>query len=400
MRRAAAALIAVVAVSAAIASSASPSAFLRVGIFDDGQVLYGVPEEVFPLMRATRTKVVRVNLWWHGPSISVAKRKPRRAADPADPAYDWETYDRTARFAAENGIEPVFSIIGTPPWANQARGWNVAPAKIADLRAFAVAAAKRYSGTFRGPNGFVLPRVRRWLAWNEPNNPVFMKPQYKRRAGGGWDIQSAKDYAKICNAIVGGVKSANPGAKVACGVTAPRGNNNPNSSRPSVSPIVFARAVRAAGAKGFDAYAHHPYYGTPAETPSTKPPPGPRGQPPTAVTLGNFDVLVAEVTKLWIQAILDHRVRLSDQPDRHLLRRPVDQAGDLPAGGGRDRAEAPPHRPVPVVPARRRGPDRGMAVRSCDGRRLPQAQLPGVPEGGGLGEQDLEDVRGAPSAVA
>ncbi|MGL6278311.1 MAG: hypothetical protein ACRC50_01990, partial [Gaiella sp.] len=114
MRRAAAALIAVVAVSAALASTASPSAFLRVGIFDDGQVLYGVPEEVFPLMRTTRAQVVRVNLWWHGPSISVAKRKPKRPTDPADPAYDWTTYDRTVRFAAETGMEPVFSIIGTP----------------------------------------------------------------------------------------------------------------------------------------------------------------------------------------------------------------------------------------------------------------------------------------------
>jgi hypothetical protein len=299
VRRAAAALIAVVAVAAALASSASPSSFLRVGIFDDGQVLYGVPEEVFPLLGATRTKIVRVNLWWHGPALSVAKRKPKRPTDPADPAYDWTTYDRTTRFAAENGIEPVFSIIGTPPWANQARGWNVIPARTSDLRQFAIAAAKRYSGTFRGPDGVVLPRVRSWLAWNEPNNPVFMKPQFKRKTGGGWDIQSAKDYAKICNAIVGGIKSVNRGAKVAWGVTAPRGNNNPNSSRPSVSPLAFARALRKAGATGFDAYAHHPYYGSPAETPTTKPPPGARGQPPTAVTLGNFNTLVAEVTRLW-----------------------------------------------------------------------------------------------------
>ena len=71
------------------------------------------------------------------------------------------------------------------------------------------------------------------------------------------------------------------------------------SSRPSVSPIVFARAVRAAGAKGFDAYAHHPYYGTPVETPSTKPAPGANGAAPTAVTLGNIDTLVKEVTRLF-----------------------------------------------------------------------------------------------------
>jgi len=66
-----------------------------------------------------------------------------------------------------------------------------------------------------------------------------------------------------------------------------------------VSPIPFLRAMKAGGAKGFDAYAQHPYYGSPAETPSTKPPPGLRGQPPTAVTLGNIDVLIGELDRLY-----------------------------------------------------------------------------------------------------
>jgi hypothetical protein len=88
-------------------------------------------------------------------------------------------------------------------------------------------------------------------------------------------------------------------SKVACGATAPRGNNNPNSSRPSVSPLPFLRAMKAGGAKGFDAYAHHPYNGSAAETPLTPPPLGARGQPSTAVTLGNIDTLVAELDRLY-----------------------------------------------------------------------------------------------------
>jgi hypothetical protein len=300
VRRAAAALLAVVVVAAAFASTASPSRFLRVGIFDDGQVLFGVPDEVFPLLRTTNARVVRVNLWWYGPTIAVAQRKPRRPADPADPAYKWTTYDRTVRYLSEIGVEPVFSVIGTPPWANKAKGWNVAPTKAADLRAFVAAAAKRYSGTYRSEeDDFLLPRVATWVAWNEPNNPVFLKPQFSRAPGGEWRIQSAKDYAAICNAVVAGVKGVQRTAKVACGVTAPRGNNNPSSSRPSVSPLPFARALRAAGAKGFDAYAHHPYYGTPVETPSTPPAPGAQGQARTAVTLGNIQTLITEVNRLW-----------------------------------------------------------------------------------------------------
>ena len=287
-----------VAVAVVLAPTASASQSLRIGIFDDGVVLYGEPDLVFPQLQKTRTQLLRVNLWWSGPGITVATRKPKRPADPTDPAYNWDTYDRTVRFSIVNGIIPIFSIIGTPPWANAAKGWNVAPTNARDLQNFAAAAQKRYSGTFVNADGVVLPRVSLWMAWNEPNNPVFLKPQY-RRVGKTWTIQSGRDYAKLCNAVVSGIKSVQRTSKVACGATGPRGNNNPNSSRPSVSPIPFLRAMKAGGAKGFDAYAQHPYYGSPAETPSAKPPPGLRGQPPTAVTLGNIDVLIGELDRLY-----------------------------------------------------------------------------------------------------
>jgi hypothetical protein len=192
----------------------------------------------------------------------------------------------------------VFAVLGSPGWANGGKAWNTAPTNPLDLRNFVRAAARRYNGTFVGPDGKPLPAVRSWLAWNEPNNPVFLKPQFVR-SNGRWKIQSAATYAKMCNAIVAGAKAVNRGNKVACGVTAPRGNNNPNSVRTSVAPIAFLRAMKLAGAEGFDAYAHHPYYGKRSETPTTPPPTPPRGQPATAVTLGNFQVLTAEVQKLY-----------------------------------------------------------------------------------------------------
>ena len=123
MRRLGAALAAAaVGLALTIAPTASSSGSLRVGIFDDGVVLYGEPDLVFPQLAKTGTQLVRVNLWWAGPGIRVATRRPTRPADPNDPAYNWDTYDRTVRFAIVNGIQPVFSIIGTPPWANAARG--------------------------------------------------------------------------------------------------------------------------------------------------------------------------------------------------------------------------------------------------------------------------------------
>jgi hypothetical protein len=289
--------VAVVAAST-VAAPADASRFIRSGVFDDGLILYNDPTEVFPLLESANTQTIRVNLWWGGRPLGVAKRKPRVAADPTDPAYDWDTYDRTVLYAGPAKIAVLFSIIGTPPWANGRRAWNVAPTKAADLQAFARAAARRYSGTFRLENGQRLPKVRFWLVWNEPNNPIFLKPQFVRR-GGGWIAQSPKDYARMCNAAVRGIESVAGSGKVACGATGPRGNNIAGGARASISPLAFLRGMRLAGARGFDAYAHHPYYGTRAETPLTPPPPGRRGRPTTAVTLGNFNTLVRELTRLY-----------------------------------------------------------------------------------------------------
>jgi Family of unknown function (DUF5722)/Glycosyl hydrolase catalytic core len=297
LRRLGAVLAAVaVAVPLVLAPTAGASKYIKKGIYDDAQILYGNPDKVFPTFRDMGTQLIRVNLWWGGPN-GVATRRPANAANPADPAYNCAPYDRTVRYAYAYGIRAIFTTIGTPAWENQNKGWNAAPAKISDLQAFATAAARRYSGSFKLPDG-TTGRVASWIAWNEPNNPVFLKPQFVQSRG-KWVIQSARDYAKICNAIVAGVKRVSTANKVACGVTAPRGNNQPGTIRSSVSPLAFMRAMKLAGAKGFDAYAHHPYYGAPSETPNTKPPPGKRGQPPTAVTLGNFDAFVKELTKLY-----------------------------------------------------------------------------------------------------
>jgi hypothetical protein len=195
--------------------------------------------------------------------------------------------------ARAEGIEVVFSVFGTPAWANGGRPTNRAPRDVGDLAEFALAAATRYSGSFRRGDGVVLPPVRLWTAWNEPNLQLGLVPQW-RRVGGRWVAQSARDYASICNAVVSGVHATSVrGERVACGVTSARGNNNPRGRPSSVSPIAFMRALKAAGAAGFDAYAHHPYYGSIDEGPSTQP----HGR--NAVTLANIGVLEREVTRLW-----------------------------------------------------------------------------------------------------
>ena len=59
--------------------------------------------------------------------------------DPADPAYDWSTYDRAVVNAAKNKIQVLFTIYGTPRWAQTGKkGVNRAPTKMKNLRYFAL----------------------------------------------------------------------------------------------------------------------------------------------------------------------------------------------------------------------------------------------------------------------
>jgi len=291
----------VVVTAGATAQTAAPSPGLMTGIYDEAQTLYGNPDRTFPILAQLGTQMLRVNLYWGHPRFGVSKARPQLFEDPDETGkYNWEIYDRLTLYAAQHNIRVVFSIVGVPKWANGGKAWNIPPKNFADLKRFAYTAATRYSGTKINNDGRLLPAVRHWLAWNEPNNPNFLKTQF-RKVGKKYTIQSGKDYAKICNSVVTGVKSTLlRGQKVACGVTGPRGNNCATcKTRPSVSPLAFLRSMKANGAKGFDAYAHHPYYAGPSDQPTKAPPRTIQGKESNSVTLGNIDALVKEVTRLY-----------------------------------------------------------------------------------------------------
>src|SRR5215218_11475733 len=264
---------------------------MLIGFYDDEQI-YGRTDWAFTQLKSLRAGIVRLTLDW----AAVAKRRPADAADPADPAYNWTAVDNVIAKAGQSRMRVVLAVYGTPRWAGPAK--NRLPRRITDLRLFSFAAATRYSGTYEvevGENEPArrLPAVRHWLAWNEPNNPVFLKPQWKK-VGGTWRPQSPFDYAKLCSAIWAGVHSTGLGnEKVACGVTGPRGNNAPASSRPSTSPLVFLTWLRRAGLKRFDAYAHHPYATSRFERPTSVP------RSKKTVTLGNIGVLLKQLSRLY-----------------------------------------------------------------------------------------------------
>jgi hypothetical protein len=318
----AAALFAVagLAVSAATAATKKPSTtksgHLLVGINDEADTLYGDPPSAFNTLKALKTQVLRVNLYWGGTKWAVANSgRPTDPTDPGDHAYNWALYDRLVKYAETYNIKLVFSIVFTPGWANGGKGKAYPPTNFKDLENFSYAAAERYSGLWIPPEwqqnaslgigSTPLPKVSMWTAWNEPNNPVFLAPQYKK-VGKTWRVESAYNYAKICNAVMAGVHSQYlgplTGEQVACGVTDPKGNDAPATKRASVDPLTFLTQAHRFGMKDFDVYAHHPY----ADMGNEKPTYVPKGKQKRRVQLGNINTLLALISQyygpkhLWI----------------------------------------------------------------------------------------------------
>ena len=310
------AVIAGLAVGAATASQTKPgvkaSAHMLVGINDEPDTLYGNPDTAFATLDTLHVQVLRVNLYWGGNKWAVANKKPTDATDPGDPAYNWALYDRLVKYASDNNVQVLFSILFTPSWANGNKSKSVAPTSAKSLQDFAYAAAERYSGYWIPPSwqqnaslgigNTALPKVSMWTAWNEPNNPLWLTPQYKR-VGKTWRIESAFQYAKICNAVYTGIHSVVisasqgtiQGEKVACGVTGPRGNDAPTSNRASVDPLSFLTAAKKYGMKNFDVYAHHPYASAASETPAFIP----KGNDARRIQLANLGTLTTLLTKLY-----------------------------------------------------------------------------------------------------
>ena len=105
-------------------------------------------------------------------------------------------------------------------------------------------------------------------------------------------IQSAIDYAQDLQRGLRGRPrdAASRGEQVACGVTAPARQQQPDQ-RPPVglaARVPHARRKKA-GLKRFDAWAHHPYYGG-ADRDADDAAATANGGAPTAITLGNISI--------------------------------------------------------------------------------------------------------------
>lgn len=274
-------------------ADSAPPAALDTAIFDSVQFPGPDAKVAFAHAHQTGASAVRLLLLWS--SVAPLRlRKSSQPTDPANPRYRWGSIDRQVKLALQAGLQPILCIVDAPPWARTpaADGSRALPQlrdPADDVGSFMLAAARRYSGTFKG-----LPRVRYWQVWNEPNLSFFLDPQYV-------DGQPASPaiYRQMVNAAADAVHSVHGDNLLIAGGQAPfvhgKPNTDPRVSQVAMGPMKFMRELLCMSGDQppkptcdaqvkFDVWSHHPY---------TAGGPGTRAKVEGDVSLGDLPAMKA-----------------------------------------------------------------------------------------------------------
>jgi hypothetical protein len=253
---------------------------------DDAKIVYAASDEeldgTLATIRALGADRIRVSVYWRlvapGPD---SRDRPAfgggGASDPAAyPPDRWDRYDRIVRLAARHGLSVLFTVTGPAPlWATggppPSDNAEVFLPSAPGFRDFVAAVGRRYSGSYPdestppppepGPSpgplpvplpklpvaardaqaAGLLPRVSAWSVWNEPNQPGWLGPQW-RRQGGALVAASPRVYRELADAAYAGLAaSGHAGDTILIGETAPRGQR-PALDRP-MAPLEFLREL-------------------------------------------------------------------------------------------------------------------------------------------------------------
>ena len=207
-------------------------------------------------IKAFGVERVRVLMRWSSiaPGRTSRAKPAFDAADPdAYPAAGWAPYDNLMRSAAARGIDVHVTLTGPAPrWATKGREagptLGLKDPIPAEFERFATAAGKRYGA-----------QVKVWSIWNEPNQPQFLLPQFRKGRAA-----SPMLYRKLFQGAQDGLEaSGNGDDEILFGETSPRGNSR------IVAPLAFLRGAlclsgsykrsKRCGRLDIDGYAHHPY---------------------------------------------------------------------------------------------------------------------------------------------
>jgi hypothetical protein len=207
--------------------------------------------------RAAGATVARIAVTWATVAPGV-RRKNFDPSNPTDPAYRWADVDRQVTRVVAAGLEPLVTLSGgAPRWAERATGPGpgINDPDPVEFGHFVTAATKRYGGTVLG-----LPRVRLWQAWNEPNYPLYLAPQFVNE-----QPVSPEIYRRLLDAFAQAAHAVHPDNVVAVAGLSPFG-----APGYAVAPLEFMRRLLCMSADAapkptcassveFDAWAVHPY---------------------------------------------------------------------------------------------------------------------------------------------
>ncbi len=196
---------------------------------------------------------VRQLVYWrdYAPDPGTRVKPNFDASDPnAYPADKWDNLDGLVSAAKAHGIAVTLTLTGpVPRWATRDKRDGLAYPDAKEFGAFATAIGRRYGDA-----------VSTWSVWNEPNQPQYLMPQYRKGKP-----YSPKLYRKLYQRAYAGLRSTPANAKDAILIaeTSPRGNTN------IVHPLTFMRGMlcldskwrksKSCGALPADGYAHHAY---------------------------------------------------------------------------------------------------------------------------------------------
>lgn len=253
---------------------ASAANDMEVGIADEVVLNGSTPggaDVTVAKWKASGVDDVRIFAQWDKFAPSLQTTKPPAGFDAANPAsYDLTLLDRKIDVVVKHGLNVTLVITGPGPvWASSEAArrngaWKPDPKQFA---AYTTAITKH-----------VAARVDRYIVWNEPNQKVWLQPQYvcKGSATGNDTCESTAPhlYRELARAGYDAIHKNDPRSRVAVGGTSSRGDEFAIRATATTQPLNFLRTmgcvdkrykrIRTGACKGFkpvkgEALAYHPH---------------------------------------------------------------------------------------------------------------------------------------------
>jgi hypothetical protein len=159
----------------------------------------------------------------------------------------WTDYDRLCDYAKAAGLEVMWIVKNTPPWASASGLWNAAPTNQWQYGVFCRECSIHFSGA---------RQVDYWEIWNEPNKTGPNGFLNVTNDDFKWSYPDLLFFAytelknsRSSNIVIGGSTTSTP----------PPGNETNYPAQSAVADIIDVMATYHSNAKPWDGYSQHVY---------------------------------------------------------------------------------------------------------------------------------------------